>query len=149
MRRMIPIPLRQNWRNTSEHIKKKTPNTNCESFFILWKKKHLDLTKEHFKEIWGDIEYEFEDLEKHTTETFHRCTVAITVFSGVMYYRYYAGYRGVMYCPKMPNFPIEDSLLDAVSAKNYEQLTERLNQQLDLSNKKFHEQVLENKYEYS
>lgn len=127
---------------------KENPQFKLRVFLHPLEKKHMDLTKAHFKNIWDGIEYEFEDLDKHSTDTFHRCSTAITVISGVMYYRFYAGYRGIMFCPKMDGFPIKSSLLDAVSAKSYKELNQRIKQQLSLTDNEFHSDILMNEYRY-
>ena len=112
-------------------------------------KKHMELTKKHFEDIWPNVLYEFEDFDKHTTETFHRCEVAVTVFSGVMFYRYYAGYKGVMYCPYMPGFPLKDSLLDGISARSYQEFEQRINEQLEISATDFVNTTLRGEYKYA
>jgi hypothetical protein len=134
------------------HIAKfmaENPELTLRVFLHPLEKKHMELTKKHFEDIWPNVPYEFEDFDKHTTETFHRCEVAVTVFSGVMFYRYYAGYKGVMYCPYMPGFPLKNSLLDGVSAKSYQEFEQRINAQLGMSDTDFINTTLRGEYKYA
>ncbi len=128
---------------------KANPQFKLRVFLHPLEKKHMDLTEAHFKKIWDGIAYEFEDIEKHSMQTFHRCSSAVTVFSGVMYYRFFAGYRGIMYCPNMPGFPIKSSLLDSVAAKNYEDLDLKIKEQLALTDNEFHSIIMRKEYSYA
>jgi len=134
-----------------EHIAtfmKENPGFTLRVFLHPLEKKHIALTRKHFENIWPGITYEYENLALHTTETFHRCDVAVTVFSGVMFYRYYAGYKGLMYCPYMPGFPIENSIFDEVGAKNYEAFSIKLKSQLSQDQEGFKINTLRNKFIY-
>ncbi len=124
------------------------PQYKLRVFLHPLEKKHIELTRKHFATVWPDVNFEFENLDKHTTDTFHRCEVALTVFSGVMFYRFYAGYKGLMYCPYMPDFPIPNTVLSTVSAATESELNSKLLSALNTSNQDFAQVNLQGKYTY-
>lgn len=108
---------------------------------------HFETTKSYYLSKFKQIKYEFADISKNTGEMFNLCDTAITVFSGIMTYRFYQGFKGLFYNPYFTDFPIKSSVYDNVSAKNKEELFNLLNESLTLSNQEFKTTKLNNKFQ--
>ena len=108
---------------------------------------HIETTKTYYHSKFKQVSYEFADISKNTGEMFNLCDTAITVFSGIMTYRFYQGLKGLFYNPYFNEFPIKNSVYDNVSAKNKEQLFHLINESLLLSNQEFKKTKLNNKFQ--
>lgn len=108
---------------------------------------HFETTKSYYQSKFKQISYEFADISKNTGEMFNICDTAITVFSGIMTYRFYQGFKGLFYNPYFTDFPIKNSIYDNVSAKNKDELFNLMNESLLLSNQEFKINKLNNKFQ--
>jgi hypothetical protein len=125
---------------------KKHPEHTLRIFMHPLEKKHMDLSRQYFEKQFAGIPFEYADTGKSTAAQFDACDVAVTVFSGIMIYRFYAGLKGIFYNPHMPGFPIPGSSLDNVSAKDGQQLEKLLDESMKMDAKVFHEQKLLGKF---
>ncbi len=111
------------------------------------KESNMGFTIKHYQQIFGNASYSFADISKSTASMFSQSKVAVTVFSGIMTYRFYAGMKGILYNPYFKNFPIKGSIYDSISAKNKEQFFALLDESIQQSNYEFLKTKLNNKFQ--
>lgn len=110
------------------------------------KESNRALSLKHYASTFENISYEFADFSKNTGELFGECDVAITIFSGIMTYRFYRGLKGIYFNPYFPDFPIPSSSLYNVSAKTSSKMFELLDECLAISSDTFVETKLKHQY---
>ncbi|MES2618294.1 MAG: hypothetical protein V4613_10465 [Bacteroidota bacterium] len=104
------------------------------------------LSLKHYASIFENLPYEYADFSKNTGELFDECDVAVTIFSGIMTYRFYRGLKGIYYNPYFPDFPIPSSSLYNVSAKTSNEMFDLLDECLAISSHAFVETKLKHQF---
>lgn len=108
--------------------------------FLHPKEKHPDyfeLTKLHYQEYFSDTQYEFANLNDSTSRTLNDCNLAIALYSTIVLERLYFGFKILIMPISYENFPINSSGLYNISAFSKNELFQKIDESLPLSNKDF------------
>jgi len=112
------------------------------------KKEYSEIVKRYYKEKFQNIPHTFADIECETMNMFDECEVAISVFSGILIYRFYAGMKGYFYNPHFPNFPILDSTFQNICIKDKTQLFQELKEAMLMDALSFNKFKLKGHFNY-
>ena len=110
---------------------------------------YIHLSIEHYDSKFNGLKYEIADIKRPNYEMFNECEIGVTVFSGIMIYRFYQGLKGIYYNPYFPNYPIKGSTFDSISAKNEVQLSRLILEVIELEDAEFKNIKLHGKYNKS
>lgn len=111
------------------------------------KKESFELTNAHYKSIFNETDVTFAPLNTSSALSFNNSDVCIALYSTLLYERIFMGFKSIIMPLGIKNFPIPQSSLDKCSAKSKDELFEKLNYFLNLSNEKYIDYIgFENKY---
>ncbi|MDI1235297.1 MAG: hypothetical protein PSX81_13530 [bacterium] len=112
------------------------------------KVEYIELSRKHYSDKFQGTNYEVADITKSNYEMFNECNIAITIFSGLMIYRFYRGLKGIFYNPYFPNYPLHGSTFAKISSKNREQLFSQINEIHSMNNEDFNIIKLKGMYQW-
>jgi len=122
---------------------KKNKDIRLTMFTHPYEKKTVQLfeeTKQYYATIFGkelEERMEYTGMEEKSTETFDRVNIGISVFSTIMFERISLGFKTLLAPLDKKDFPIEESPFRNICAYTKEQLFEKLDAGLVLSNEEF------------
>ncbi len=83
---------------------------------------YMDIADKYYKDLFKGIKFRYSDCSVSTTNSFETVDLAVSVYSTVTFERLYCGFKALIFSPDTPGFPIKNSGLDRICAKNKEEL---------------------------
>lgn len=97
---------------------------------------YLSEAKRRYNDLLSDVSFEIVDVSKPSAFYFHEIDLAVAFNSTLMYERLYCGFKSLL-MPNNPNFPIPNSSMENICAKNMSELKELILNSLNLSTFEF------------
>ncbi|MDP2385489.1 MAG: hypothetical protein Q8M29_03900 [Bacteroidota bacterium] len=102
--------------------------------------KYTALTRERYNKVFEGVTFEFCDFKKKSAETFEEADFAVAFKSTIVFERLYYGFKTLLMPLGWPNFPVQGSKMALICADSDQDLFEKIEKNITLSNREFFEQ---------
>jgi hypothetical protein len=102
--------------------------------------KYTEQTKRRYDEVFAGISYEFSDPSKSSSQSFEETDLAVAFQSTIVYERLYYGFKTLLMPIGKQLFPVPGSNMASICSHSKEELFQKIEKAIHLSNSDFFEQ---------